>query len=107
MIDWEQVNILRADLGEGFDELVEVFLDEMDGAVARLDPSAPPERIAGDLHFLKGSALNLGFAAFAGLCAAGELQAGGGAWVDLAPIRTSYRDSRLVFLAGLQGDRAA
>lgn len=107
MIDWEQISILRTDLGAGFDELVEVFLNEMDGAIAQLDPDAAPDRIAADLHFLKGSALNLGFATFARLCAAGETCASHGGRVDLAPIRASYCDSRLVFVAGLKAERAA
>lgn len=107
MIDWEQVSALRADLGEGFAELVEVFLDEMDGAMARLDPLAPPDRMAADLHFLKGSALNLGFAAFASLCSAGEARAERGGTVDLAPVRASFADSRVIFLAGLRANRAA
>lgn len=107
MIDWEQVSALRADLGDGFGELVEVFLDEMDGAMARLDAHAPPVRMAADLHFLKGSALNLGFAAFASLCAAGEVRAERGGSVDLAPILACFADSRVVFLAGLKANRAA
>lgn len=107
MIDWEQVSAMRADLGDGFAELVEVFLDEMDGALARLDPAAPPDRMAADMHFLKGSALNLGFATFAALCAAGEARAERGGTVDLAPVRASYADSRIVFLAGLKANRAA
>lgn len=107
MIDWSQLDALRAELGASFDELVEVFLEEMDTALARLDGAAPPAQMAMDLHFLKGSALNLGFAEFARLCAAGEATAANGGRVDPQPVRAAYAESRRAFLAGLAERRAA
>jgi len=107
MIDWTQIEALRADLGGGFDELVEVFLEEVDAAMAALDPGAAPRDQAAALHFLKGSALNLGFAAFAGLCSAGEQAALRGAHVDLGPIRAAFAESRAEFVQGLAARRAA
>lgn len=52
------------------------------------------------LHFLKGSALNLGFAQFADLCQAGETAAAQGRSesVDLGAIITVYDSARAVFL---------
>jgi histidine phosphotransfer protein HptB len=107
MIDWSHVDGLREDLGEGFDELVDVFLDEVDSGIARLDPAAPPAQMAADLHFLKGAALNFGFSQFAGLCCAGEDRANRAASVDLAPIKASLAASRVEFLNGLAARRAA
>lgn len=107
MIDWTQIEALRGDVGDGFANLVEVFLDEMDSAITRLDPHATPPQMEAHLHFLKGSALNLGFADFAALCAEGEARAGQGGAVDVGPIRQLYLDSRSVFMAGLSDRRAA
>lgn len=107
MIDWAQIEELSADMGEGFDDLVAVFLDEVDTAMARLDAAAPDARIAADLHFLKGAALNLGFAEFAALCSVGETRAREGGTVDLGPIRASFTASREAFLVGLAERRAA
>ncbi len=101
MIDWSQIDGLRADVGPAFDDLIPVFLEEMDQAVARLTPGSGPARMEADLHYLKGSALNLGFAAFARLCAAGEAAAARGVAVDAAPIAHSYAVSRAAFLDGL------
>ena len=100
MIDWTRLDSLHADLGPGFDEVVEVFLAEADAAVAALDPGAPLSQVAADLHFLKGAALNLGFTVFAGLCAAGEARANMGRSVELDPIRRAYAASRADFDAG-------
>lgn len=107
MIDWPHVDGLRDDLGQGFDELVDVFLDEVDGGIARLYEEAGPAQLASDLHFLKGAALNLGFAHFADLCGRGEDAAGRGGRVDLAPILASLAASRDEFLRGLAARRAA
>lgn len=103
MIDWTQVDELRADMGDSFAEVVEVFLQEVEEGVARLQPDAGPANLAADLHFLKGAALNLGFSAFAGLCAAGEQAANDGvaAGIDLDALRRTYEESRELFLAGL------
>lgn len=106
MIDWERVAELRSEVGEeAFAEVAALFLEEVDEVIARLDATPPPQgaALAADLHFLKGSALNLGFAAFAGLCAAGEVQAGKGAAVDLPALLACYAASRADFLAGLGG----
>ncbi len=107
MIDWGQVDSLRADLGDGFHELVEVFLAEVDEATGRIDAASPPEQMAADLHFLKGAALNLGFSAFAGLCAEGEVQANAGGAVDTGPILACFTASREEFVEGLGQRRGA
>jgi Hpt domain. len=82
---------------------VEVFLQEVDAAIDRLAPDRPAPDLAADLHFLKGAALNLGFRAFAVLCAAAETAAHAGRTegIDLDEITGSYVESREAFLTGL------
>ena len=46
---------------------LEMFLDEVESAMMRLS-AKDPKRLETSLHFLKGCAWNLGFAAFGGLC---------------------------------------
>ena len=101
MINWQQVQQLRGEVGaDDFDEVVELFLEEVDEVVNRLRTSANPDSFESDLHFLKGSALNLGFSDFSGLCQVGEhLSANGQAQdVDLASILDCYDATRAIFL---------
>jgi HPt (histidine-containing phosphotransfer) domain-containing protein len=55
-----------------------------------------------DLHFLKGSALNLGFDALGGLCAASGQRAAQGTLDELEVVSVieAYRASRAAFEAG-------
>ncbi|MCB2115869.1 MAG: Hpt domain-containing protein [Rhodobacteraceae bacterium] len=101
MIDWTRVEELRAEIGcEDFAEVVELFLDEVDGVVARLQCAPDPTRFEDDLHFLKGSAWNLGFEAFGALCQNGErlASAGNPDSVNIEPIIACYLASRATFL---------
>ncbi len=109
MIDWDRVSDLRSEIGEeGFTEVIALFLEETDEVIARL-AGKPGGPLGGDLHFLKGSALNLGFRELAALCQDGERQcnAGQGAAVDLAPLLRLYRESKAAFEAGLRRSTAA
>lgn len=103
MIDWAQVDELRAEMGGAFAELVDAFLEEVDDGITRVDASADAESQAAALHFLKGAALNLGFRVFAELCAQGEDNANQGQLpsVDGAALARCYQESRDEFLAGL------
>lgn len=107
MIDWRRVTELREEIGaEDFDEIVVIFLEEVDDAIAALGDGSEP--LEAQLHFLKGSALNLGFADFSGLCQRGEtLAAAGNTNIDTEEIQSSYARSRDDFLAGLQSRFAA
>ena len=110
MIDWTRVEELRAEIGcEDFAEVVELFLDEVDGIVARLQRAPDPARYEDDLHFLKGSAWNLGFRAFGALCQDGERRsaAGNATSVDIGAIVASYLASRAVFLEHGAGQRGS
>lgn len=63
LINWTRVQELRDEIGhDSFSEVVTLFLDESDTVIAR------PSLTAEDLHFLRGAALNLGFAELAEAC---------------------------------------
>lgn len=102
MIDWDRVRELRSEIGpEDFDEVVSLFLEEADDAIARLSGEVGAKALAADLHFLKGAALNLGFASLSGLCQEGERRAGlGDMSTDLAAVRAAYAGCRAEFEAG-------
>jgi HPt (histidine-containing phosphotransfer) domain-containing protein len=96
MIDWTRVNDLHREVGpEDFDEVVTLFVDEVEKALDALDPFQPsPEH----LHFLKGSALNLGFTALAQQCAPPG---------DTAALRACFAESKASFLSELPQRLAA
>lgn len=110
MIDWAKVLELRDEIGaDDFGEVVELFIEEVDGAVDEIRASRPTDTMESALHFLKGSALNLGFRAFATLCQAGETAAGAGehAGVNVDEILACYEASKVGFLAELEDRMAA
>lgn len=104
MINWNRVHELRDEIGaEDFDEVVELFLEEVEQVIDRLRSSPDPATLGQDLHFLKGSALNLGFQNFSGLCQSGETASTEGAAdsVNIAEILNSYEMSKQAFQEGL------
>ena len=101
MIDWARVSELCDEVGaEDFDEVVELFLEEVDEAIAALRDLTDLSELEPQCYFLKSSALNIGFRDFANLCQAGEaaVAAGQGADVDIAAIVQSYTGAREVFI---------
>jgi HPt (histidine-containing phosphotransfer) domain-containing protein len=104
MIDWDRIRALREEVGpEDFDEVVELFLMEVDAEIDALHSIEREGGLGEKLHFLKGSAMNLGFSDFSSLCQAGEsrLSEDRAAPIDLEAILASYRASRDQFLAEL------
>ena len=103
MIDWERVKELRSEIGaDDFAEVVEMFMEEADEAIARLTPKLTAKALEADLHYLKGAALNLGFIALSALCQEGERRAAVGSTdVDLDAVHRVYGDSRRAFETGL------
>ncbi len=101
MIDWDRVRDLRAEIGEAdFVEVAILFLDESDEVTARLTRARGAQVLEQDLHFLKGAALNLGFAQLAALCQDGERRASAGSTdVDIESVQGAYAVSRQTFLA--------
>ncbi|MEP2642619.1 Hpt domain-containing protein [Roseobacter sp.] len=104
MIDWSRVATLREEIGaEDFDDVVELFLEEVDAAVDELAAQQHDNDLESKLHFLKGSALSLGFQSFSELCQAGEKTAAMNqdTIIDLQEILHCYTQSRTVFVNDL------
>lgn len=106
MIDWSQVHELKAEMDDAFDEVVTLFIEEADEIVARLNQmpeivTNDSQTLAGDLHALKGAALNLGLRDFAARCSDGETLAQASDAVDLQVIIASYAASKAELLRGL------
>ena len=103
MIDWDRVCELRLEIGaEEFAEVVALFLEEADEVVARLPAISDAKGMESALHFLKGSALNLGFSDLASLCQEGERRAAtGDAEGDRTLVLACYEASKSAFEAGL------
>ena len=95
MIDWQRVAVLRRDLSpQTLDILIGVFRAEVEETLA-----AMTEKNAGTeaCHFLRGSALNMGFSAFARLCAEGEAEPGR---LPAETLRSLWQASLTAFLDG-------
>ncbi len=107
MINWSRVRELRDEVGpEDFDEVVSLFIEEVDEAMARLEPAQDHSALEAGLHFLKGSALSLGFEEFAAHCQDGETASTQGRPddVDLALIKKCYQLSKDRFLADMPSE---
>ena len=110
MIDWGRVKELREEIGPAdFDEVVEIFFEEIADVVARLPDLQEAEPLTHALHFLRSSALNLGFKSVATQSAEGEAQAESGAHacIDLTAIIDCYTASKSEFLRGIEQIKAA
>lgn len=110
MIDWVRVSQLRDEVGaEDFLEVVEMFLDELSEEIETITSEMTAQELEAKLHFLKGSALNLGFEAFAELCRVGEDSARQGEFegVDRPAIVKCYHASVQAFESTLPDNAAA
>lgn len=103
MIDWNRVIELRDEVGPAeFEPVLELFLDEVEEIVMRLGKS-DPAKLERDLHFLKGSAWNLGFAEFGSLChrCEGQVCQGDLSRISIEAIVASYAASKQLFMRDL------
>lgn len=110
MIDWGRVRELRDEIGkEDFAEVVQLFLEETDEVTKRITAGLADQAIESELHFLKGSALNLGFRKLAALCQIGEKAAANGQFekIELAQVVTLYEASKAAFLSKQNAENAA
>lgn len=106
MIDWNRVAQLREEVGpEDFAEVVDIFLQEVDEEIENLSSTPPGAGLSEKLHFLKGSALSLGFEEFSALCETGEaaLTSDPDASFDVQRLFSSYQSARERFLSDLPG----
>ena len=70
MIDWTHINRLRHEVGEdSFTEIVGLFFAEVKEVFDRVRANGATHT---DMHFLKGSAANLGFVEFSKACQIAE-----------------------------------
>ncbi len=110
MIDWARVEELRSEVGEDdFAAVAEIFFEEVEEVIADLKANPDESRYQARLHFLKGSALNLGFATLAELCKTGEHASAEGRSeeVELSRIFDAYDMSKAQFMAQGGFDSAA
>ena len=69
MIDWIRIDELRDEVGQDdFGDIVGVFFEEVQEALENLRRADTVVTLLGQLHFLLGSALNLGVSDFAAIC---------------------------------------
>ncbi|MCQ0091483.1 Hpt domain-containing protein [Roseovarius sp. M141] len=104
MIDWSRVRELQNEIGaEDFGEVVEIFLEEVESEIADLHAGCDPAQLEYKFHSLRGSALNLGFRAFAEHCQTGETAAAQSqhSQIDVPATRTIYDLSKTEFLTRL------
>lgn len=89
LVDWERVRDLRDEIGEdGFNDVVALFLEESDTVIDRITTGGTASDA--ELHFLRGAALNLGFADLADICRNGA---------NLSTVARLYADSKAAFMA--------
>lgn len=96
MIDRERLAELRNEVGaDDLAEVVDLFCEEVEETLDRIR-AHPSASIGDDLHFLKGSALNIGMSEVGRLCLQAER-----AWrmdasslPDIAPIAQAFRKAR-------------
>ncbi|MCO4776140.1 MULTISPECIES: Hpt domain-containing protein [Lentibacter] len=101
MINWNKADELREDIGvDDFGEIVEVFLQEVEEELATLTDK-PVAELPASMHFLKGSALNLGFEDFAEKCRQGERAAN---QIEISALLSCYNASKKQFLEKYQLD---
>ncbi len=99
MIDWNRVAELKEEVGEDdFAEVIEMFFEEVSEVLDNLSPGSL-ENLRGDLHFLKGSALNIGLDEVSRLCRDAEtgLRDRPGQIVDVSVIRAAFEASKSFF----------
>ena len=104
MIDWPRVKELREEVGaEDFGEVVDLFLEEVEEVISKLSENIDRTQLEQDLHFLKGSALSLGFQAFSSLCQDGEQKSaqGNAEAVDVPAIIAEFQTSKNTFISEL------
>lgn len=73
MINWSRIKELEQEIGpEALREIAEIFLEEVEEALEGLKDAPNGRARSEKMHFLKGSALNLGLQEMAELCSRGE-----------------------------------
>lgn len=101
MINTSRIQELREEVGEDdLAEVISLFCEEMDEVMDGLENTAP-DQLPSRLHFLKGSALNIGLDDVSELCRIEELRLSTdskGA-VDIAAIKSAYAKAKQVLIS--------
>lgn len=99
MIAWDRVQELQQEIGDdAFEEIVELFLNEVEDALASLESCQTLDQLGDAIHFLKGSALNLGFTSMVDACVQAEYQLSGEGMDFKTDILEIYQKSKTDFL---------
>lgn len=116
MIDWGRVAAVRHEVGEAeFRPIIELFLDEIEGAIMGIAPQDAAGGVAGDaaslrhaLQFMKGCALNIGLTALCQTCDAWEamLLQGRQASLQVDSLMESYAASRQALMRDIEARTA-
>lgn len=96
MVNWDRITELQEEVGE--DDLAEVlvlFCEEVEEALGAL-ATTDAAKLKGHLHFLKGSAMNIGLDQVSTLCREAEqsLTSDPNAIVSVDTIRSAYQSAR-------------
>ena len=92
MIDLARFDELKTEVGsEDLPEILALFCAEVDETISRLHGSSP-QSLLSDLHFIRGSALNIGMQTLADLCARKENALRRG-----LPLDTNFSEFRSAF----------
>lgn len=101
MLNMSRIEELKAEVGQDdFIEVVELFCEEVEETLEAL-PDATRSSLPEKLHFLKGSALNIGLDAVGALCRKEEVRlfSDPDAVPDIASIRALYAASKAELLS--------
>lgn len=96
MVNWDRITELQEEVGEDdLSEVLALFCEEVEDALGTLSTS-DPDALKGQLHFLKGSALNIGLDQVSTLCRDAEhsLAADPQSLPQVDAIRSAYQTAR-------------
>jgi len=95
MIDWDRVAELRDEIGsEDLATVIGMFLDEVAEKLLEVQDGTSKASLSENMHFLRSSALNIGFSELAKMCSEVEAKADAGdLHVDAAAIAACFEAS--------------
>lgn len=97
MVNWDRITELQEEVGEDdLAEVLQLFCDEVEEALGALS-ATDPDTLKNHLHFLKGSALNIGLDQVSTLCREAERSIAGNPQSVIAvdAIRAAYQNARI------------
>lgn len=98
MIDWTRISDLKTEFGtDGFEEILAIFFEETEPVIERLSRGHSGDPAA-DLHFVRGSADNMGLSDLVAACRRGEAAVAAGAPPDITGVRHAFDGARRALL---------